>query len=874
MEWWARIRRRFAVLLHRDRYDCELEEEMRGHLEMQAEENRQAGMDPASARHAARRQFGNATRLKEASRETWGWGWMEQFAQDLAYGIRVLRKDPGFTAIVVAVLALGSGANTAIFTVVNALLLRPLPFRDAGQLAYLTEMNPQKGIEGGWVASGNYLAWRERSHLMQDIGAFVSTRAILTGAGDPAQLNAVRATASLLTTLAIHPILGRPFLPEEDQPGRNAVVLLSENLWRNRFGARRDILGQKVMLNSTPHTVLGVVSCDVRLDAEPWDVWMPLGLGPEDRENHSGFDLFAIGRMKPGVMLDQARKEMGAIGDSIYRVHPEMSGWEVVTERLNDRLVRRTRPQLLLLSAAVVLLLLVACVNVANLLLARSAQRGREFAVRAALGAGRWRIIRQLLTESLVLSLLAGAAGLLLAHWAITLLYGWIPEQLQTGARPAIDVRVLVFTLLVSAATGVLFGLAPAFRAARLDLAESLKEAGRSIASGRGRLSAALLISEAALAVVLLTGAGLLIRSFARLLSVDPGFRPEKLLTFKVPLASGKYSDKERVAFYEELLRRLQALPGVRSAAGAEVLPIEGGGANIEFAVEGRPWHGSGDFVGTRIVTPGYFEAMGIPLEKGRNFDAHDDSTVPEVAVINETMASAYWPGEDPVGKRFRLNPRSGRSWITVVGVIHDVKHFGLDGKRWPEAYFAERQRGWPNMRVVVRTTADPQALMPVIRTTLRRIDPNIPVAEVRSMEKIVADSVAPRRLSMVLVTSFAGLALLLASIGTYGVISNSVVERRHELGIRMALGAEPGDLLRLVIARGALLTLAGLAAGMAVSLALTRLASGMLFDVTFLDPLTYAGVAVVVLTSASAAAYIPARRVIKLHPTEALRYE
>jgi len=875
MGWLGQIRRRLAVLFHRDRFAHDLEEEMQSHLDLQAQDNQENGMPVEEAAFAARRQFGNATLLRETSRETWGWGWMERLAQDLTYTFRALRKNPGFAAVAVIVLALGSGANTAIFTVVNAVLLRPLPFPEPDRLVYFTEINPHKGLEGGWVAPGNYLAWRERSHWMQDIGAFVPTRPVLTGDGEPVRLNGVEATASLLTTLGLRPVLGRLFTPEEDRPGRNTVALIGESLWRGRYGARGDVLGRTVAIDSKQYTVVGVIAADIRLAEDTAEVWIPLGLGPNARNSHNGFYLYAIGRMKSGVSVQQARDEMRTLGESVYRENPRqgLSGWEVVTDKLSDRMVRRTRPQLLLLSAAVGLLLLVACVNVANLLLTRSAQRGREISVRAALGAGRWRIVRQLLTESLVLSLLGGAGGLILAHWVVNLLYGWMPEGMRTGVLPGLDLKVLGFTLAVSIGTGVLFGLVPALRATRFDLAGSLKEAGRSIAAGRGRLAGALVISEAALAVVLLIGAGLLIRSFTRLLTVNPGFRPEHLLTLRVPLTA-KYRPSGRVAFYENVLQRVRAIPGVRSAAGAEFLPIEGSGPNIEFAVEGRPFSGSGAFVGNRIVTPGYFETMGIARIRGRSFDFHDDSTTPEVAVINETMASTCWPGEDAVGKRFRLNPRGNSAWIAVVGVVRDVKHFGLDGKRWPEAYFPQRQRDWPSLSLVVRTSADPLATMPEIRAVIRGVDPNVAVAEVRTMEKIVADSVAPRQLSMILVAAFAALALALACIGLYGVISYSVVQQRHEMGIRMALGAERRDLLKLVLTRGTLLALAGLMVGMAASLAVTRLLSGMIFGIALLDPLTYAGVAVVVLTAATAAVYIPARRATEIDPTEALRYE
>ena len=873
MARFSEFLRRLAVLFRRRHFDRDLEEEMQFHLEMQAEENQASGISAEESRYAARRQFGNTALLKETSREIWGLAFIQQLAQDAAYALRLLWKNPGFSVIAIAVLALGSGANTAIFSVVNSVLLRPLPFPDPHQLVYLTEVNKQSGIEGGWIAPGNYLQWRERSHSMQDMGAFVSTLPTLTGAGEPVRLNGVQATASLLTTLGIKLVLGRPFSREEDQPGRNAVALLSENLWRERFGARSDILGRSVVLDRKPHTIVGIVSSAIRLEEEPWDVWTPLGLGPGDRDEHNSFYLYAIGRMKSGIGVEQARLEMRSVGASIYREHAGLTGWEVVTERLSDQLVRGTRPQLLLLSASVALLLLVACVNVANMLLARSARRTREIAVRSALGAGRWRIIRQLLTENLVLWLLAGAAGLFIAYWAVGLLYGLMPEGMLTGVRPKVDLSVLGFTLVVSLATGVLFGLAPAFRGARFGLVESLKEAGRSIIPGRGRFWGALVISEAALAVVLLIGAGLLLRSFARILAVDPGFRPERLLTFQVPV-SDDYSDSARVAFYEEVLHRVKAIPGVRAAAGAQYLPITGYGPNNEFAVEGRPEREVGPFVGTRIITPGYFDTMGISLLRGRDLDLHDEAARPEVAVINESMAAGSWPGEDPVGRRFRLNPRDQSPWITVVGVVHDVKHFGLEGKRWPEAFLPERQRAWPDMRLVVRTAADPLAMLPAVRSVIRGIDSRVPVAEVRTMEKIVADSVAPRRLSMIFVTAFAGLALALASIGLYGVVSYSAVQRRHELGVRMALGADRQDLLRLVFARGMMLTLVGLTAGIAASLAITRLLSGMLFGVTPLDPLTYAAVSLVVMTAAGAAAYVPARRATKVDPMEALRYE
>jgi len=874
MAWFSQIRRSLAVLVHRDRFARDLEEEMRSHLELQAQDNRKNGMAAREAEHAARRQFGNAALLRELSRDTWGWGWLERLAQDIAFSLRVLRKRPGFTAIAVIILALGSGANTAIFTVVNAMLLRPLPFPQPDRLVYLGEANRQKGLLLDWVAPGNYLEWRERTNLLADIGVFDPVRATLTGAGEPVRLNGVQASATLLTTLGINPILGRTFTSEEDRPGKNSVVMLGENLWRGRFGARTDILGKTIQIASRPFTIVGVVPDYVRLDADAWDLWTPLGLGPEARDTHTGFSVHAIGRMKSGVTISQVRREMRSIGAIIYSEYKGLGpGWEVETDALSDRLMRRTRPQLLLLTGAVGLLLLIACGNVANLLWMRSAQRNREIAIRAALGAGRWRIVRQLLTESIVLSSMAGAAGLLIAYGSVHLLYEWMPESMQTGIYPKVDPTVLVFTLAVSMATGFLFGLLPALNAGRIRLVESLKEARGGGSLSRGGLAGAFVVVQAVLAVVLLTGAGLLIRSFREVLAVDMGFQPERLLTFQVPLSS-KYQDAARVAFYEGLIERVRNLPGVRHVGGSELLPLDGGGANVEFAVEGHPFNGLGEFVGTRIVTPGYFQAMGIPLLRGRVFEAHDDQNAAEVAVINHTMAITYWPGDDPVGKRFKLNPRYDSPWITVVGVVHNTKHFALDGKNWPEAFFPQRQRGWPTMRLVVRTSGDPLGLIPAIRTVISSMDPNVPMADVRTMDRVVGDSVAPRRLSMIVLACFAGLALLLASIGLYGVLAFSVVQRRHELGVRMALGAKGRDVLAMLLRRGMWLTLAGLVSGMAASIAVTRLLSDMIFGIRLLDPVTYAFVSVMVLTTAAVAILIPARRAARIDPMEALRYE
>ena len=600
-------------------------------------------------------------------------------------------------------------------------------------------------------------------------------------------------------------------------------------------------------------------------------------MGATARDQHNGFYLLAIARMRNEVTVEQARREMRSVGESVYREHQEqgLRGWEVVTERLQDRMVQKARPLLVLLSFAVGLVLLIACVNVANLLLARSTRRRRELAVRSALGAGRWRIIRQLLTESIVLSLAGGCVGLLFALLGVHGIYRWMPERLYLGTRPHMDLTVLAFTILAAVATGILFGLAPALQAGRIDLQEALKDGARSIGSCRGRLSRTLVVLETCLAVVLLIGAGLLVKSFVRLLSVNPGFRAERLLTFQVPIPSGRYSkDSARVVFYESLVARLRAFPGVRSAGGAQFLPIEGGGANIEFAVEGKPRGPAGTFVGTRIVTAGYFETMGIPLIKGRLLNMHDDSKVPEVAVINETMASSYWPGEDPVGKRFRLNPRGNSAWITVVGVAGNVKHFGLDGKMWPEAFFSQRQRGWPSMRMVVRTSTDPSAIAASVRSMVRELDRNVPIAEVRTMDKIIADSVAPRRLSMILVAGIAGLALLLAGIGLYGVISYSVAERQHEIGIRMAIGADGKNVLRLVVGEGLKLAAVGLAAGVGVSLVISSLISRLLFGITAYDPATYALVVATLFAVAVVAAYIPAHRATRVTPTEALRSE
>jgi putative ABC transport system permease protein len=811
---------------------------------------------------------------------------MGAFLQDLRYGVRMLLKKPGFTVVAVLALALGIGANSAIFSVVNAVLLRSLPYKDPGRLVIVWETNPLLLSDylktHNEAAPANFLDWQTQNQVFENLAAFRWRDYSLTGGDAPEQVIGNSVTTNMFATLGVQPILGRDFLPEEGQAGKENVVILSHGLWQRRFGAAPDIIGQKISVNSRPFTVVGVMPQGFEFPRAAAEIWSPLAPDDDFKTNRRSHFLYTRARLKPGVTMEQAQAEMNIIASRLQQQYQDTNNQRGIRlASLSQESVAQIRPALLILLAAVGFVLLIACANVANLMLARAAARQKEIAIRTALGAGRLRIIRQLLTESVLLSLLGGACGLLLALWGIDLLLASMPRQFALGIpgwnKIGLDYRVLGFTLGVSLLTGILFGLFPAWQASKYDLNESLKEGGKSSASSsRKRFRNALIVSEVTLALVLLVGAGLMMRSLFRLMDVKPGFDAQNLTTLQIALPQSQYGkDEQRVAFFEELTRSIKTLPGVESAATIDMMPMGGSGGTTSFLVEGRPAPPQGQYpeANARTSSPGYFQTMRIPLLKGRDFSEHDTAQSPFVIVINETMARKYWPGADPIGQRL-LDPANRTPPAEVIGVVGDIKHFGLDDQAEEYIYTSSIQTPGNSMFVVARTATDPVSMTAALRREVRGLDKELPVFDIKSMNQRIIESTASRRLVMFLLSIFAVVALILASVGIYGVMAYAVTQRTHEIGIRMALGARRGDILQLVIRQGMLLVLFGVTLGLLVSFAVTRFMAGLLFGVKANDPLTLAGVSLLLAAIAFIACLIPARKATKVDPMVALRYE
>ena len=801
---------------------------------------------------------------------------MKNLWQDLRYGFRLLVQNPGFTAVAVLTLGLGIGANTAIFSVVNAVLLKPLSYANADRLVMALENNLAKGWSSFAVSPANFADWQKQNHVFDPLVAFQGGGYVLTGQGEPEQLFGQQTTDGFFRLTGVEPALGRAFREEEFETGKDRVVILGHALWQRRFGGSPEVLGKAVTFSGDSYTVIGVMPKGFRIP-QGADLLAPLTLTPDMLAHRGAHYLVAMGRLKPGVTLQQAQSEMSGIATALAKQYPDTNtGWNTNLQPLFEAIVGEVRPALLALFAAVGFVMLIACGNVTNLLLARGASRQKEIALRAALGAGRIRIIRQLLTESVLLALAGGAIGLLLGEWGVELLRALQPANLPRMQDLSINSSVLLFTFGLSLLTGLVFGSAPALLISRSHLSETLKEGGRGSGSGgRHRLRGALVVAQVALSLILLVGAGLQIRSFLHLMKVDPGFDSTNVLTMGVSLPDTKYPDGDRQkAFIQRALENLQALPGVKSAAVVTSVPMGDGDLIYSLSVEGRPApQGQEPSANWYSVSPDYFQTMRIPLVKGRLFTEHDDSAAQRVAVINESVARRIFPGEDPIGKQIRMGIDS-QVVREIVGIVKDVKHYALEGKFTMQMYVPYRQQAMDTMVFLLRTDTDPASLTSAARRTIFALDKDQPVSEASTLEDLVSASASQRRLNTLLIGFFAVVALVLAAVGIYGVVAYSVAQRTHEIGVRMALGAQKRDVFSLVLRQGMLLVVAGVALGLAGAMALTRLISQLLFNVSALDAATFLSTPLLLAAVALLACYLPARRAARVDPMVALRYE
>jgi putative ABC transport system permease protein len=803
--------------------------------------------------------------------------------EDLRYSLRVLARSPSFTLVAVVGLALGIGANSAIFTAMNAVLLRPLPYQKSDQLVLLWQVNRHTGDHEIKASAPDYIDWREQNSAFQDVAAFNANSGLglnlsgadHSGAGHPARISATSVTGNLFSVLGVTPALGRSFLPDEERPGSAPVCILSDDLWKRRFGSNPKILGKPVTLNGEMWTVVGVMPAGFRFP-QSVDLWVPAMVRSTARTKHAQHYLGVIARLKPGLSLDHAQAELDSLARRMELQYPETNaGLGIRLVALRTQITGNIRPALLVLFGATAFVLLIACTNLANLLLVRATVRQGEMSLRLALGASRTRLVRQLLTESALLGLLGGILGLMLAFAATHLLFSHSPSNLPRTNEIAVDGRVLTFTLGLSVFTGLIFGLVPALQASKPDLIRTLKVGGSGFTMGRGwhRLRLLLVASEMSLALVLLIGASLMIRSFFRLQEVNIGLDPLNVLTMNTTLTVDRYPVPRQIAFYRDVVERIGALPGVRSVGAVDNLPL--GGSDVHsFGIVGRsawdPGHEpSGEL---SVVTPRYFNAIGIRLTKGRSFTEGDGEEAPRVAIINDGFASRYWPQEDPLGKHITLDfEREAR---VIVGVVGNVRHLGLDQQEPLQVYVPHSQIGGAMMCLVVRTASDPLDLAPSVRAAVEAVDNDQPVYDIQTMEQRLSDSVSPRRFNMLLLGIFAATALLLAGGGTYGVMSYYVTQQTHDIGIRMAMGADQVKVVTLIMGKGLAILFCALAIGVTVAFAFSRVMSGLLFGIGLLDLTSILGASFVLTTVGLPACYIPARRASRVDPMVALRYE
>jgi putative ABC transport system permease protein len=805
---------------------------------------------------------------------------MGSLLRDLRFALRQLRRAPAFTTAAIACLALGIGANTAIFTVIDVVLVRPLPYPDPDRLVMVWESSAERKRERNSVAPANYLDWKAENDVFERLAGVYAIRVNLTGAGDPVEVPAQSATAELFPLLGLRPILGRAYTPDEDAPGAPAVVVLSYGLWQRRFGGARDVIGQSISLDGTPHTVIGVLAEGAGIEGEPQppDLWVPFQLNPAtDYRVSSGRYMRVLARLKPGVSRDRAQAAMATIAARLEERYPQFnSGWSVNLVPLREQVSGAVRRPLVVLAGVVGLVLLIACANVANLQLAQATARRRETAVRAALGASRARMVRQFLAESTLLALAGGAAGALLAVWLTAGLAAKGSTDIPRLGEFHVDGAMLAFTLALSLVAGILFGLVPALHAGRIDLHESLKDGARGLSGGGGRTRSTLVTAQVALSLVLLVGAGLLLKSFARLQDVDLGFDPDHVLTARVTLPEGRYDTPEKqAAFFGALLPQVRTLPGVQTAGAINWLPLSGLRSATGFWFEGRPLPAPGERPGTdvRAIDPEYFRAMGMPLLEGRPLAASDGPGQPRAVVVSRSFVERYLPGQTAIGQRIVM-PWGDTLVGTIVGVVGDVKHTGVDSAANATVYWAVGQFPSNVMNLVIRTDRDPGPLSSALVARVHALDPQLAVADVRPLEAYLGDSLARRRFSMTLLAGFAGLALVLTAVGLYGVMAYSVVQRTRELGIRLALGASRTTVLREVLARGLGLVAIGIVVGVAVALAFTRVLGVMLYDVSTTDPMVFGGIIALLTLVGATSSYVPARRATRVDPMVAIRSE
>jgi predicted permease len=876
---------RLRALFRRSAVEAEMNDELRFHFEQEVEKYVKAGLSREEAQRRARLAFGTLDEAKEECREARGIAFIETTIQDLRYGLRQLRRNPGFTAVVIATLCLGIGANIAIFGVVSEVLLQPPPYKNPDRLVTVWATYPRRGIEKSPATPADFLDWKAQNRVFEEMASSTDEIFTLTGIGEPEQIIGYSFSPQFFHVLGVKAMLGRTFLPSEDTRRNDHVVVLSYPFWQRVFGGDKKVLGRAITLSGVPYTIIGVMPPGFTWPGGGTELWTPLALDPSLWSNRHASLLRVMARLRRGITLKQAQKQMTAIAKGLDRRYPDTNAGEgVKLVSLRKETVGDIQPALVVLLIAVGFVLLIACVNVANLLLARGMTREKETAIRMALGAGRRRLIRQFLTESVLLSLIGGTLGLLLALWGARFLLAIFPNNIANLSIPHVTQipfgsRVLSFALGLSAVTGLVFGLAPALRCSNPGLNENLKEAGRASTAGTQtqRIRGLLVVSEVALALMLLVGAGLTVKSFEQIAAGDLGLDPSHVLTMEAFLPPYKYSSSvSQWNFVRKVVEHVRALPGVDSAAGINFLPLSGFWGIVNFTVDGRaaPKLGQGPQADNRVITPGYFKTMRIPLLRGREFTAPDGAGAPHVVIINRKLADRYWPNADPLGRRLNLGPPQRPDWWQIVGVVGDVKAFGLQKPTHLDIYRPFAQFPMPLVAFTVRTGPAPLSLADSVKKAIWQVDRSQPVFKVVTMKELAAESVALRRVSMWLLGGFSFLALIVAAIGVYGVMSFSVSQRMHEIGIRVALGAQRRDVLRILVGQGMGLVILGVGIGVAAALGLTHLMTSLLYGVKPTDPLTFVAVSVILLGVALLACYIPARRATKVDPVVALRYE